>query len=345
MKKYVIMILVAVMFAVFTVSCPPPGGGGGGKGYPAEVAKTGQIIKYADGDDGDLQMGVSWPDPRFTDNGDGTITDNLTGLMWEQTPSVDAVTWGVAMTHAADLETAGYFDWRLPNVNELESLKHCGEQNTHNYLHSYGFSNTMLRDVWWSSTSLSGNPDVHGWYVSLGGPIFWSDKAATTRGVICVRGTSDFLAKTGQTLSEVAEDDGDVEKGVEWPAPRFVDNGDGTISDMLTGLMWQKSPSTTAESWADALLEIAAIADGGHNDWRMPNIRELRSLVNYGESPESTWLENNGFENIQRDKYWSSTTQPGIDERGWYIDMDYGVWSYSVKDTVENYYIAVRDID
>ena len=51
-------------------------------GNPAEIARTGQTISYASGDDGDVQAGVAWPDPRFTDNGDGTITDNLTGLMW-----------------------------------------------------------------------------------------------------------------------------------------------------------------------------------------------------------------------------------------------------------------------
>ena len=50
--------------------------------YPAMVPKTGQTTGYATGDDGALQKGVAWPNPRFTDNGDGTVTDNLTGLIW-----------------------------------------------------------------------------------------------------------------------------------------------------------------------------------------------------------------------------------------------------------------------
>ena len=55
---------------------------GGGSGYPAPVHKTGQTTSYATGDDGDLEKGVAWPNPRFTDNSDGTVTDNLTGLIW-----------------------------------------------------------------------------------------------------------------------------------------------------------------------------------------------------------------------------------------------------------------------
>jgi len=48
----------------------------------APVEKTGQTTYYEPGDDGDLKKGVVWPNPRFTDNEDGTVTDNLTGLIW-----------------------------------------------------------------------------------------------------------------------------------------------------------------------------------------------------------------------------------------------------------------------
>ena len=52
------------------------------KGKYAPVPKTGQTTIYAAGDDGALQKGVAWPTPRFTDNDNGTVTDNLTGLIW-----------------------------------------------------------------------------------------------------------------------------------------------------------------------------------------------------------------------------------------------------------------------
>ena len=121
-------------------------------GVPAPVEKTGQTTSYATGDDGDLEKGVAWPNPRFTDNGNDTVTDNLTGLMWlkhanciaAQYPDFDndetigaSGDGGVTWQHATDFiagineETypdcgAGYTDWRVPNMRELASLIHYG---------------------------------------------------------------------------------------------------------------------------------------------------------------------------------------------------------------------------
>ena len=96
-----------------------------------DLAKTGQTTKYADGDDGDLEKGVAWPAPRFTDNSDGTVTDNLTGLIWLKFADCWGLTvWQTALTNANSLASgacgltdgsvAG--DWRLPNRKELLSL-------------------------------------------------------------------------------------------------------------------------------------------------------------------------------------------------------------------------------
>jgi hypothetical protein len=105
------------------------------------IWKTGQTLSYATGDDGDLEMGVAWPDPRFTDHGNGTVTDNLTGLMWTKdanllatrNPEFDndglsgdgAVTWQHALDYVAKLNAENYLgqtDWRLPNRKELRSV-------------------------------------------------------------------------------------------------------------------------------------------------------------------------------------------------------------------------------
>ena len=103
------------------------------------------------GQDGEIQAGVAWPNPRFTDIGNGTVTDNLTGLMWtkdgnvmaSRDPGFDtdgdtlnngAVTWQHALDYVAKLNTEaylGYTDWRLPNVIELESLVHAGQNQIH----------------------------------------------------------------------------------------------------------------------------------------------------------------------------------------------------------------------
>ena len=107
--------------------------------YPAPVAKTGQTTSYATGDDGDLEPGVAWPNPRFTDNGNGTVTDNLTGLIWLKNANFMGATrtWDQALTDCATLnsgegaltDSSVEGDWRLPSVQELQSLIHYGVSN------------------------------------------------------------------------------------------------------------------------------------------------------------------------------------------------------------------------
>ena len=102
---------------------------------PAPVPKTGQTEWYADYDDGDLEKGVAWPNPRFTDNGNGTVTDNLTGLIWlKDANCFESRTWAQALSDCHNLQTAycgltdgsNIGDWRLPNQRELQSLMHFG---------------------------------------------------------------------------------------------------------------------------------------------------------------------------------------------------------------------------
>jgi hypothetical protein len=76
-----------------------------------------QIPCAGTGQDGDLQMGVPWPSPRFHDNGNGTVTDNLTGLMWTKNANLpgSTMTWYQAVDYCNSLTQGGYTDWRLPN--------------------------------------------------------------------------------------------------------------------------------------------------------------------------------------------------------------------------------------
>lgn len=95
----------------------------------ALVPKTGQTTNWLEGDDGDLQIGVPWPDPRFTDKFDGTVIDNLTGLMWTKSAGVyvGRTTLSDALTSCSSCDEGGYTDWRLPNVRELQSLIDYGQ--------------------------------------------------------------------------------------------------------------------------------------------------------------------------------------------------------------------------
>jgi hypothetical protein len=171
-----------------------------GQQFPA----TGQTTSYAAGDDGDIQAGAALS---YTDNGNGTITDNNTGLMWEKKSDDGTIhnqhttyTWANAFAvHIAGLNTAnfaGHNDWRLPNAKELMSI--VNYENDHPAVPS-AFNNNCtaacsvttcsctLATLYWSSTSSAFNPSS-AWYVLFSdGSVntFFKD---TTQRVRAVRG-------------------------------------------------------------------------------------------------------------------------------------------------------------
>ncbi|MBI4689287.1 MAG: DUF1566 domain-containing protein [Nitrospirae bacterium] len=98
-----------------------------------------------------------------------------------------------------------------------------------------------------------------------------------------------------------------MQKGVAWPDPRFTVNGD-CVTDNLTGLVWMKSPDSTTKMWTDAITYSNNLSLCGYTDWRLPNVNELESLVNAGQADTASWLNSQGFSNVQPDYYWTSTT-------------------------------------
>lgn len=141
--------------------------GGGQPVFP--LAKTGQIITIRDRDDGAMQVGVAWPTPRFSDNGNGTVTDNLTGLVWLGQAGSGFGTWATAMHWAAQRASgsSGLTDgsvvgqWRLPTIKELSSLVNAGANSP---ALPAGHPFTGVQSNWyWSSTSFS----TYAWVVDL----------------------------------------------------------------------------------------------------------------------------------------------------------------------------------
>ena len=158
-------------------------------------------------------------------------------------------------------------DWRLPNVNEIESLVHAGVSDRAEWLNAEGFGNVQS-DSYWSSTSLAAGPD-HAYvvemdtsrtiYVRKAEPSFyyaWPVRAGQN-----VRPDPVYVGnvwRTGQVTSYAPGDDGDLQTGVAWPAHRLVDQGDGTVVDSLTGLMWLKDADCFGPlNWAGALDAVA----------------------------------------------------------------------------------------
>jgi hypothetical protein len=353
--------------------------------YPAEVARTGQTKCYADngtekscastGQDGALQAGVAWPNPRFTDRADGTVSDNLTGLVWSKNANLPsgAVTWQAALDYVAGMNDGthpnfGYTDWRLPNVNELESLVHAGVYNP--ALPANPFTGVRSK-YYWSSTSYAYDT-YYAWIVDLNlGRVGIGDKEGyyyvwPVRSGQCVSLDNSIicLPKTGQTSCyNTAGDtitcmgtgqDGDLQKGVDWPDPRFTVNGDA-VTDNLTGLVWAKNanlmvtrdPTFDADStandgmvtWQHALNYVAKLNSENylnHTDWRLPNTRELRSLADY-ELFNPALPTGHPFTQVQSGYYWSSTSDAYDTGSAWLVGMYY---SYVYDDgKATDYYV------
>jgi hypothetical protein len=171
--------------------------------------------------------------------------------------------------------------------------------------------------------------------------------------------SSYLVPKTDQTESYETGDDGDLRKGVTWPTPRFTDNGDGTVTDNLTGLIWLKNANCDGvKIWADALTYFNTLASGVcglsdssvAGDWRMPNLFELESLRDMAYSTPcisnavgtDKWTTGDPFTGVQSTYYWSSTTREISTTNAWRVAMSYGFVIDGNK-TLYNYVWPVRD--
>lgn len=167
------------------------------------------------------------------------------------------------------------------------------------------------------------------------------------------------VPQTGQTTSYATGDDGNLEKGVAWPNPRFTDNDDGTVTDNLTGLIWLKNANCFGlRTWSNALSDSNGLADGQcgltdssqAGDWRLPNRFELESLLDLSYvSPAISntagtgkWSPGDPFSNVRTYYYWSSTTYTSISLDAWYVAISSGVINVTVKAS-DRYVWPVRD--
>jgi len=347
------------------------------------------------GQDGEIRAGLPWPTTRFSTNGDGTITDSMTGLTWltdancitTNYPSFDAdgtssdgkVTWQHALKFVDGMNAGtyplcaqGHLDWRVPNVNELESLTNADVPQSALWLISKGFINAQL-DRYWSSTSYSPSPYTWAWFIHMRGNGVYPDSKSSLNFLWPVRGVSSGpsqIWQTGQTISYLVGDDGDLEKGVIWnrsDVGRFMRpdrtglwTGE-TVLDTLTGLVWTRDALSPGPSecipglekyWQDALTHVACLNSNnylGSQEWRLPNRKEIFSLFNYGAPNLMNWFYGVGFSNVRGDAagyYWTSTTHD--DDRGnaW---GGYLFWLGEIasnpKTTETNYVWPVRSIE
>lgn len=327
------------------------------------LAETGQTRAFKAGDDGSLRAGFAWPVPRFV-NPDGSapvsgpvVLDRLTGLEWLRNanciasayPLYDSNVGGkVSLANALNFVAkinSGRFakcgatltDWRLPNVNELETLTNASRLAGTTWLVKQGFQRVLPR--YWSSTASAQKPAGMAWSVDLKSGKVLQSGVLSTFGVLPVRGVTALPAmvpQTGQAISRRPGDDGQVLAGAVWPAPRFIDDGSGTLRDELTGLTWTRDAGSPgppecnpglATGWSRAINYLTCLNTVnylGYGDWRMPNRRELRGMVNHGAVDNSAELATGGFENL-KPRYWTSTTFAGDLAQAWTMTLNRGL--------------------
>jgi hypothetical protein len=286
--------------------------------------------------------------PKYRNNGDGTVTDLNTGLMWQADPGVKK-TYARATAGAAKCRTGGYDDWRLPTIKELYSL----------ILFSGTDPAPTSRDI------ASQTPFIDGDYFRFqygntgdGERIIDSQWATSTLYVGKVMRNAqamfgvNFADGRIKGYPTARNPHGRVKKfyvlyvrdNTSYGKNNFVDNDDGTITDRATGLTWMKVDSAALKAgpkrdgelnWQEALKWAEDLEYGGHDDWRLPNAKELHSIVDYTRSPDTTksaaidpifqttLIRNEGGKTDYA-HYWSSTSHTRASSAGAGVYIAFG---------------------
>ncbi len=223
--------------------------------------------------------------PSYADNGDGTVTDLNTGLMWQQTPDLaNKPNYADALAGASTFNLAGHTDWRLPTIKELYSLIDFNGSSfalvpyidTTYFDFRFGDENLGERVIdaqYWSSTEYVGTT---------------MNNDATVFGVNFADGRiKGYPRDTGPGGAPFTEFVRYVRDNTSYGVNSFLDNGDGTVTDTATGLMWIKADSATAMNWEQALDYAENLVLAGHDDWRLPHAKELQSIVDYTRAPDA----------------------------------------------------------
>ncbi|MGC2063773.1 MAG: DUF1566 domain-containing protein [Thermodesulfovibrionales bacterium] len=233
----------------------------------------------------------------LTDNLNGTVTDNNTGLMWQKLDSgISQYNWDGAVAACIAATTASFVDWRLPTKQELLTIVDYSQpplSTAGPSINAALFPGSQI-DWYWTSTELATN-NTYAWYINFDGGKDDSTPKTTVNPIRCVRGTA---------LS----------------GPLLFNHNNGTATDTGTGLMWMTG-ETIAGDWAYALSYCETLDLAGQTDWRLPDIKELDSLANAALSfsmPASV------FPGVHNFYYWASTTNSKAPSNTWAIAASTG---------------------
>lgn len=297
------------------------------------VIKTDQIQCYdvdgrvvdcsGSGQDGEMRFGIEWPIPRFEER-EGVTIDRLSGLMWTQDAGLTEFpqTWREALDFVEKMNreaACGYHDWHLPERWELYSLV---SHNRINPALPFGapFEN-VFAGYYWTATTCKRLKD-QAWYIHLGGGRVYRGMKYGSYMVWPVR-----CHLQDHATASAAE--------------RYVVDKD-MVYDQLTGLEWAKMDALSSDTlnWTGALEFIRsmnATSVHGHTDWRLPNVRELESLIDirrhtpalsdghpFGQIPQGCWSSTTS---VYEPRYaWVVYMQDGAVGVGYKKYADFHVW-------------------
>ncbi|MBW8011428.1 MAG: DUF1566 domain-containing protein [Chloroflexi bacterium] len=245
----------------------------------------------------------------YSDNGDGTVSDLNTGLMWQQAHNSERLRYYDAVNVCSSLSLGGYSDWRLPSIDELYSIiDFSGSAGVQPYLNTQYFEIELMDEAEVTGETHSAAMMGQTWTSTIYTGNLWDREEESAFFVNFL----DGRIKAGGTTSPVSLFYRCV-RGAEYGANAFQNNGDGTVSDNATGLTWQQADDGVVRNWQEALENCETLALAGYDDWRLPNAKELQSIVDYTRSDPA--LDTSIFSQTDLDGwFWSSTTHgDGVD--------------------------------
>jgi hypothetical protein len=232
------------------------------------------------------------------------VTDPSTGLRWQQTDGGE-MTWENAQRYCTGLSLAGSRDWRLPVTVELFGI--MDQSRPKPAMDTRVFHPTEA-EYWWTSET---RPDDASriWVINAGGGAGPHPKRETLSG----GGDRRFHAR--------------CVRGSTVPEAGLSDNGDGTITDRRSGLVWQKDEVPTAMTWEEAERYATSLQIGGRTGWRLPTVKELQSLNDPKIVRPS--ISRTFFPEAAAEEYWSSTAMGNRPNYAWTVNFEVGIVSYS----------------
>lgn len=239
------------------------------------------------------------------------IRDNVTGLIWEKKTYDYSIHNGRDQYKWQDTQNAfigslnvsrfgGFSDWRMPEIEEIFSVVDRG--GAYPVMDIFYFSN-IVPDDYWSATTAAFNSS-HAWSSHFFDGFDYVYSKSNSYYVVAVRGernnTTDHL----------------------------IINGDGTVTDILTGLMWEQQAASD-KNWEGALSYCEGLSLAGYDDWRLPSMNELKSIVDYKKTNPS--IDKMAFSDAVGNTYWSATSHWVYTDSAWLVSFDYGNGKYANK--------------